>query len=265
MQEHEAMKHLEPHHNRFDLRLRLAGVPVRITPLFWLSSAILGIRYYADPEAGSLGYFVFWMAAVLVSVLLHELGHVVACRLFGLRPELVLSGLGGVTLGIEELKRRWQRVVTLLAGPLMGFVIVAGIWGITFVPFPEVFRDEGWKTSLATGIAILLWINFYWSVLNVVPLWPLDGGRMVCEIGEGVFGPRGRVVGIVLSIITAGLLAVGLVLQLSWHLRFPYDPRYLLYLEQFIVLLMYTFLLWLRAFRELWPDQAEAGNGTKEK
>jgi stage IV sporulation protein FB len=260
MHEQEAMKHLEPQHNRFDLRCRLAGVGVRVTPLFWLSSAILGIRYLADPNGGSLGYFLFWMTAVLVSVLLHELGHVLACRLFGLQPEVVLSGLGGVTLGIDELKRPWQRLVTLLAGPAMGFLIVAGIWGITFIPFPQVLRDWGWDTSIATGIAILLWINLYWSVLNVVPLWPLDGGRMACEIGEGLFGRKGRVAGVVLSIITAGLLAVGLVIQLSWHLRFPYDPRYLLYLEQFIVLLMYAFLLWLRGFRELWPDQAEVGS-----
>src|SRR5271165_6907136 len=128
------MKHLESRQNRFDLHCRLAGVPVRVTPLFWLSSAILGIRYYADPEGGSLGYFLFWMMAVLASVLLHEMGHVVACRLFGVRPEVVLSGLGGVTLGIEELKRRSQRLVILLAGPAMGFLVVAGIWGLTFIP-----------------------------------------------------------------------------------------------------------------------------------
>ena len=107
----------EPSQSRYDLAWRMCGVPVRITPLFWAASVLLGLRYYLDPEKGSLGYFAFWMAAVLASVLAHQFGQVLVGRLFGMRGEVVLFGLGGRTLGLAGLQRRWQRVVVLLAGP----------------------------------------------------------------------------------------------------------------------------------------------------
>ena len=169
----------------------LAVPPIRVTPLFWFSSPRFGPRYYAYPEQGSLGYFLFWMVAVFVSVLLHEAGHIFVGRLFGMHSEVVLSALGGTTLGFHALLRRWQRLVVLLAGPAIQFHVVAAIWGITYIPFPQIFWDWGWETWIANGLAILFWINFYWALLNVVPLLPLDGGRMACEIGEAILGRRG--------------------------------------------------------------------------
>jgi stage IV sporulation protein FB len=246
------MKLQEPRPTRFDLRWRALGAPVRITPLFWFSCALMGLRYFADPEGGSLGYFLFWMMAAFTSVLLHELGHLLAGRLFGMRPEVILYGLGGLTTGVEALSRRWQRVFVLLAGPVLQLLFVSFIWGITWFPFPGVFRDWGWQAPIANGLFILLWINLYWAILNVIPLWPLDGGRVASEIGEALFGPKGHSVGLGLSIVCAGMLALAATLQMSWRLSFPFDPRYVLYLTEYCIAILYLFLLWLRNFNELW-------------
>ena len=249
------MKVQEPRQTRFDLRLHLCGAAIRIHPLFWASSALLGVRYYADPEGGSIGWFAFWMTAVLASVFLHELGHLFAGRLFGMRGEVVLSGLGGAVLGLDALPRRWQRVVVLLAGPLVGFLVVAGIWGLTWVPFPAALSEEGWQSAIATSVAMVVWINYDWALLNLLPLWPLDGGRIAVEVGEGLFGRGGLVVALVLSLVVSALLAIWAMLQISWRLEFPYDPRYALYLQHYSILLLYCFLFWLRGFRALWPEQ----------
>jgi hypothetical protein len=252
------MKGLEPRPTAFDLRLRLFGVSIRIHPLFWVASALLGIGVYADPQTGGLGCFAFWMAAVLVSLLLHELGHVGVGRLLGMRGEVVLYSLGGLTLGIDTLPRRRQRLAVLVAGPLVGFLILGAVWGITWLPFPDSLREPRWQTTIATALAIVVWINLYWSLLNLWPLWPLDGGRMVCEIGEGLFGRRGRIAGLILCLVGAGLLAVWVMVQMAWLLQFTYDPRYILFMEQWAVLLLFSFLFWVHTFRALWTEEGAA-------
>jgi stage IV sporulation protein FB len=245
------MKTPEPQHTRFDLHGLLFGVPIRIQPLFWVSSALLGIRYYSDPEGGGVGYFAFWMLAALGSVLLHEYGHVLVGRFFGLRGGIVLGGLGGQTTGLDTLPRRWQRVIVLLAGPLVQLLILAGLWAITAVPFPEALG--GWATAVATAVAMVGRLNAYWALLNLLPLWPLDGGRIACELGEGLLGRRGVAAALWLCLAATAALSVLLVLDLSWRLEFlRYDPRYVLNLQQFGVLLLFCFLLWIRSFRALW-------------
>jgi len=246
----------QPNPTPWDLRCRLGGVPVRISPLFWVSSAVLGTRYYADPEAGGPGYFAFWMAAVLVSVLLHNLGQAWVGQCLGIRSEVTLHGLGGLTLGIPDRERRWQRLVVLLAGPAVNLLILAAVAGLTLLPFPDALRAWGWAPPVATGMAILVWINVSWAVLNLIPLWPLDGGQIAYELGERLFGRGGRVAALGLSIVVAGILAVWVTVRLSWNLNFPFDPRYALRLENDLILLVYCFLLWLGSVRALWAEPA---------
>jgi Zn-dependent protease len=253
----------EPHPTRFDLRFRLGGAAVRVHPLFWAAAAVLGVRYYADPEGGNLGWFLFWMAAALASVLLHELGHVFVGRMFGMRGEVVLSGLGGLTLGIDSLPRRGQRLLVLLAGPLVNALVVAALWGMTCLPFPEALSD--WASVVANGTLILLRVNGYWALLNLAPLWPLDGGRMACEIGEGLFGRRGVAAALILSLAFAGLLALSVMLEMRQRYAYPVGERYFLDQQRLSVLLFFCFLFWLRGFREWWAWGPSAARTTEGK
>jgi stage IV sporulation protein FB len=246
----------EPSQTSMNLRCRLFGVPVRIHPLFWAASAVLGLRFYAEPPAGGIGYFAFWMAGVLASVLAHNLGQVFVGRWFGMRGEVVLSGLGGLSPGIFSLPRRCQRIAVLLSGPLVNILILAVVWSLTWVPFPPAFREWGWAPAIATGAAILVRINVFWALLNLIPLWPLTGGQVACEIGAGLSRARGVAAALGLSLVMTALLAVGATLQLSMHLDQRFDERYPLFLEQDGVLLLFCFLLWLRGFRALWPGKS---------
>lgn len=246
----------EPPATRFDVRGRVGGLPVRVNPGFWVAAAALGVRYYADPEAGGPGYFLFWLLAAFIAVLMHEFAHAVVARAFGASPHVFLYGLGGLTTDLDAIPQRGRRILARLAGSLVSFILVALIWGITFLPFPHGFH--GWETPLGTGLALFLWANYYWGLWNLLPLWPLDGGQVARDVLEGLFGRRGRGLAIFLSIVVTAVLAVGIVMQLTLHLEFPYHPRYAIYLQSDLILLVFCFLLWLRAFQALWSGgQAE--------
>ncbi|HEY7425118.1 MAG TPA: hypothetical protein VH682_12885, partial [Gemmataceae bacterium] len=68
----------EPRPSRWELRGRLFGAEVRIQPIFWVSCVLPGVIYYQDPKVGGVAAFCFWVAAVLVSLLAHEIGHILA-------------------------------------------------------------------------------------------------------------------------------------------------------------------------------------------
>ncbi|HEV3386685.1 MAG TPA: hypothetical protein VG097_17850 [Gemmata sp.] len=249
------MNFTETGRTRFEIRSRLCGVPLRIEPLFWSSVAVLGIRYYADPEAGSLGYFIFWIAAVLGCVLLHALGQAGVGRLFGMRGEIVLYSLGSQILGLDKLSRCWRRTAVLLAGPMVQFVLVACIWGLTAIPFPKTLGDWGWQSPIANGVAILVRIALAWGLLNIAPLWPLAGGRIALDVGETLFGRKGKTSALVLSLAFTAILSVWVVFEMSWRLENRYDPLYSIYLLEGIIQLFFCFVLWLQSFKALWPGE----------
>src|SRR5262249_14879834 len=109
---------LEPGHTPYDLRWRLFGVHVRVHPMFWLLSAILGFN---TTEFG-FQYLLFWMACVFVSILIHEFGHVWMGLAFGAEGHIVLYGFGGLAIGSNRSANPWKRIAVALAGPMAGFL-----------------------------------------------------------------------------------------------------------------------------------------------
>lgn len=81
----------EPSPSQGDLHFSLLGFPVRINPWFWLVSAFLASS--RDPVRVGL-----WILAVLLCILLHELGHAIVMRAYGYRPSIVLYSFGGLAI-----------------------------------------------------------------------------------------------------------------------------------------------------------------------
>jgi stage IV sporulation protein FB len=250
------MKLQEPGQTSFDLRGRLCGVALRIHPFFWTSTVLLGSRYIADPEAGSVGYFAFWMMAALVCVLLPALAQAFLGRCFGARLGIVLYGLGSQLTGVESLPHSWKRVATFLAGPIVSSLLVAAIReAIELIPFPAFLVDWGWQAPIATGAAILVHLNLWWCLLSILPVWPLTGGQVAVNVGETFLGRAGRNATLVLSLVTVAILSLLVVFETSGRLSFHFDPRYVLYLQEGIVWLAFCFVLWLRGFKVLWEGK----------
>jgi Zn-dependent protease len=213
----------EPEQTRFDLRWRMFGTPVRVHPMFWLISLILG---YDGTIKMGIGYVFAWVACVFVSVLLHEFGHVWMGRLFGSHGYIVLYSFGGLAIGSNLLNRRWQRVLVLLAGPLIQLLLYAALYAALYfggdrllLSFPEHSR-----LAVFQVLVMLIRINLIWPLLNLLPIWPLDGGQITREICQAMMPLRGIAFSLGLSMVVSGLLAVHMFMGTQGRPILPYVP-----------------------------------------
>jgi len=199
----------------------LWGVPVHVKLLFWFSVLIVG-----GEQPGPK--IVIWAAACFCSILLHELGHVFAFRMFGQRAEVTLHGWGGMAVPRGELRGTLPRFVVALAGPAAGFalagltLVVAVLIGAkthigfhmmlpTLAVWPNVAGSAYRQPSAIYAYTVLndlLYINFYWGLVNLLPIYPLDGGQAARAAFEQYDRYRGRKKSLMLSAGLAGVVAI---------------------------------------------------------
>jgi len=208
---------LEPERTPYDLSWRMFGTPVRVHPLFWLFSAILG---WGEIRRG-LGYVVLWIACVFISILLHEFGHIWAGRALGSHGSVVLYSFGGLAVGANHLSRWWERVIVSLAGPAIQLVLAAGLWAVVKV-------GPGWIAQLSEpafrAFEMMLFINLIWPLFNLLPIWPLDGGMVSREVFERINPSNGLKTSLVLSMIVAAGVALNAVAGMNGMRAIPYLP-----------------------------------------
>jgi Zn-dependent protease len=196
----------EPAETPYDLRWWMFGVHVRVHPLFWLLSVLLGWNAYSGPN-GSLGLLAVWVACVFVSILLHEFGHVLMGWLFGSKGHIVLYSFGGLAIGSNNLSRRWQRILVLLAGPgiqLLFFAVLLAVW----IFLPLVAGPGLWGPYGREVFWDLFQINLFWALLNLLPVFPLDGGQISREVCQGISPERGGAFALGLSMVVAAAIAL---------------------------------------------------------
>lgn len=197
-------------HTEFDVHFRIFGFHVRIHPLFWVMAAFVIWGSTNDPVEKFLGVF-----CVLLSILVHELGHATFIRKWGIDSEIVLHGMGGyATSGHFST---WKSVWISFAGPLAGFILYGLLWGIIMILLkvaPDVLTSE----PLLYVLDLLLWINLWWGIMNLAPVIPLDGGRIVEALMARYAGRRGTEWTLQISIVTAG--GIAFCAYQYWHDRF---------------------------------------------
>jgi Zn-dependent protease len=148
---------------------------------------------------------------------------------------------------------RGQRAVVRLAGPLAQALVLGLLWLLTGDQAPAWLRDHPWAIQLVmNGLYQLGLINLAWLVLNVLPIWPLDGGYLLRDLCEAIFGARGT------AIALGVCMGVPIVLA-SWiaqeaQLPLLYDPRGGVQVQMCGILLIFCILLFLSAFRALRED-----------
>ncbi len=178
----------------FEIRFKLGPFPVAVEPTFWLMAALLsGLR-------GSAAAVISWIASVFVSVLIHEAGHALVIHRAGARAAIRLYAFGGVTFPSRALGR-WPGLAMALAGPFAGF----GLGGLVYL-IGQLLPDSPYALQV---IRQLLFINFGWGLLNLVPVMPLDGGHVLL----GLLGPQRQRAGL----IAGGLFGAGLCALAASH------------------------------------------------
>jgi Zn-dependent protease len=190
----------EPAVTQWDVKFRLFGTPVRVHPLFWVLAVLLG----RDALNVSGVVFLVWIGVVFVSILVHEFGHVFAFKRFGADSHVVLSAFGGLAVPWNAVRQRWQRVVVSLAGPAAGFVFCGCVYASQWL-VPWVNEDGGAVYYL---YRFLIRLNLFWGVINLLPILPLDGGRVSEEVCGSIFKRNGLRVALEISIAFAGVLAL---------------------------------------------------------
>ncbi len=160
------------------LRFSIFGFPVLVHWMFWLNTALMGGALWANTPA-EMRRLVGWIVAVFLSILIHELGHALMMRNYGdRRVGVVMYAFGGVAQGSRRLARN-EDILVSAAGP--GLQILVGL-------------TVGWTISLWQPPTLWLWetldsftvVSIFWALLNLVPIVPLDGGRLCAAfLGAG--------------------------------------------------------------------------------
>ncbi len=173
------------------LRFRLGDVPVRVEIAFFVVAALLGA------SLGTVMGVAIWVGVVLVSVLVHELGHAIAMRASGVSSRIVLHGFGGLTIPSAAIPSRAKRITVDLAGPLSGLLLlgVPAVWLARTLPDPSA--------PVEIVLLSLVWVNVAWSLVNLLPILPLDGGNVTKELLDVATGDHGEVPARVVSIVVA--------------------------------------------------------------
>ncbi len=235
---------LEPAPTRQDIHFRLFGFPVRIHPLFWVASVLLGIPLTSQRlnDLATVWTATFVLVA-LVSILIHELGHAFAIRFFRCNSRIVLYHLGGLAItepketapfAMEEevgLRPR-DKILISLAGPAAGFVLAGLVIGVLLAcriefrfqwtaiggPWWNLGNLRAQNEKLWILAEQLLFVNFIWGLVNLLPVYPLDGGQVAREL-LSLKNPRaGLEKSLILSIVVGAMVAVAAMTMLG----FPY-------------------------------------------
>jgi stage IV sporulation protein FB len=180
------------------------GISVRVHPMFWVISAILG--WNLMEEKAGVPFLLTWIGCVFVSILIHELGHVVAGRMFGAFGNIVLYSFGGLAIGSSNLSRRWQRLIVYLAGPAAQFLLLGLL--LALVRQPAIRERLGHYPLAIAALLFLIEINWLWPMVNLLPLWPLDGGRVSRELFQWWLPRQGVRISLIVSLLVAAVIAL---------------------------------------------------------
>jgi Zn-dependent protease len=189
-----------------NLSFRLGKIPVRIQPSFFLVAVLFGL-FGTD-----LRILAAWVVIVFASVMLHELGHATMGLAFGLSPSIELHAMGGTTSWTtNRLLTTAQRVAISLAGPFAGFGLAAIV---RYAVGPGVFPPTPLGAFIYDN---LFFVNFWWGVVNLLPMLPLDGGSVMTHLLNALTGGRGERPARIVSIVVAALaIPVALLFQNWW-------------------------------------------------
>lgn len=193
---------------------RFAGVDVYLH-WWWFLAAVYeiegGMGHYS-----SIGWNIAEYLGLFVIVLMHEYGHALVCRkVGGIADRIVLWPLGGVAY-VNPPMRPAPILWSILAGPAVNVALVPILYGLG-----SLGQATGWLYANPNAHHLLhniWWINIVLLVFNMLPIYPLDGGKILWSLLWFVLGrARSLMAAVVLGFIGAvGLIALALWQQDLW-------------------------------------------------
>lgn len=156
--------------------LRVAGIQLRIHVTFLLLIGWLAFGYYAEGGSAAAAGRVLFILLLFLCVVLHEFGHALAAKSFGINtPDITLLPIGGVARLERMPEEPKQELIIALAGPAVNIVIALGL----LVAIDWRGAADSSVVEASTLPAKLLAINVMLVLFNLLPAFPMDGGRVL--------------------------------------------------------------------------------------
>ena len=162
---------------------RLFGIPVKLHWSFGLM--LLYVYFIATSEGGSVGWYFLFFGALFLCVVLHEFGHALTARRYGVETEdIILSPIGGIARLQRLPEKPIQEFWVALAGPAVNVVIAAliGPWFLGYSlsdVLDPVEPSPGLNITASTFWAYVFLLNVMLVLFNLLPAFPMDGGRVL--------------------------------------------------------------------------------------
>ena len=157
-----------------------AGIKVRIHWTFVLLIGFIVLtRLAAGMTPAGIGFQLLFIGVIFACVTLHEFGHALAAKAFGIQTkDITLLPIGGVARLARMPRKPWQEFVVAVAGPLVN-VAIAIILAAILVPTVGVSFSLTMDLNSTNFVQQVLWTNVALVIFNMLPAFPLDGGRVL--------------------------------------------------------------------------------------
>lgn len=203
----------------------------------WVVLAVLGDAFGVSTSEDLTQTLIFMLAGMLC-LLVHEFGHALAGRATGALVEgIEIAGMGGTTSFLMLPQQRWRYLLVVLAGPLASLVL-CGVFGLAFglqlgnawagvryaclMPWMDVLPMD-LQQQIVLGLmahelpplllqfyTVGMLVCFWWSVFNLLPVFPLDGGKFLGSLLKNYLIPC------VLGLVLCSGLALWAILEAQW-------------------------------------------------
>ncbi|HEU4552992.1 MAG TPA: site-2 protease family protein [Chitinophaga sp.] len=204
--------------------IKILGVQVNLHWTFTLLIAwILVVQMANGAGMAQVMWALLGIAAIFTCVVLHELGHVLVAAYYHIKTRsITLYPIGGLAIMEKLPGRPVEEMLISLAGPLVNLVIAALL--LPFIPYYVPF----WKTAVIINniqpgnlLLYLHTINIMLALFNLIPAFPLDGGRVLRGL-LGLFLHNGRPTAI--AILTGRIIAAAFIITglFSFNLLLPF-------------------------------------------
>lgn len=161
------------------------GIPVR---LHWSFGLLLlwvwytGVRFGMDWPA--IGVLALLMLSLFACVVLHEFGHALTAKRYGIDTrDIILSPIGGVARLNKIPEKPIQEFLVALAGPAVNVIIALILGSFAWIALPQGIEIQGESETavfwIGNFVPLLFWMNLYLVLFNMIPAFPMDGGRVL--------------------------------------------------------------------------------------
>ncbi len=158
---------------------KLAGTEIRVHITFLLLLAFFGWLFYSQGGIPGMVQGLVFILLLFLCVLLHEFGHSLAARAYGIRtPDITLLPIGGVARLERMPERPLHELVVALAGPAVNVAIAIGLAVVIGPDLMKLNPDD--LARIESNLLLnLMSVNIFLVLFNLLPAFPMDGGRVL--------------------------------------------------------------------------------------